>query len=172
MKLSIIVAMDNNRLIGRDNQLPWHLPADLAHFKKVTMGKPIIMGRKTFESIGKALPGRRNVVLTRQSDWQAPDCDVVHSLQEALELLSEEEEAMIIGGAILFQESLAQVSTLHLTFIDGEFEGDTYFPDWSDENWQIASQQNRSADDKNPYAMRFVELVRSPGSTIASANQF
>ena len=160
MQLSIIVAMDQHRLIGRDNQLPWHLPADLAHFKKITLGKPIVMGRKTFESMGRALPGRRNVVLTRQTQWQATNCEVVHSLAQVMTLLKDESEAMIIGGADLFAEALPHVSHLYITWIDAVYEGDTYFPMWKQDEWKQVSEHIRLADEKNEQDMCFVELIR------------
>ena len=116
--LSIIAAMDKNRLIGDNNSLPWHLPADLAFFKRTTLGKPILMGRKTYESIGKPLPGRRNIIISREPAYHAPGCDTVNSIQAALKLVEDEPEAMLIGGASLYQQTLELAETLYITEID------------------------------------------------------
>ena len=158
--LSLVCAMDNKRLIGRDNQLPWHLPADLAIFKKTTLGKPIVMGRKTFESIGKPLPGRRNIVITMNRRWQAPGCDVVYSLEEAIELSSDSEEIMLIGGATLFEQSIERADKLYLTLIHAEFEGDTWFPAFEQSDWQVASEVFFEADHENPHSFTFMEFIR------------
>lgn len=157
--ISLVVAMSKNRVIGKDQQMPWHLPADLAHFKKVTMGHPIIMGRKTFESIGRPLPGRRNVVITRQS-IEIPGCEVAHSLEAAIDLVSGEEQVMIIGGGNIFQQAMPLAQKLYLTFIDLDVEGDTFFPAWDDQEWTVISEESHTADAKNPYDYRFVELER------------
>lgn len=126
--ISLIVAHDKNHVIGLNNEMPWHLPGDLAYFKRVTMGKPIIMGRNTFESIGRVLPGRRNIVITRNERYEAVGADVVHSLEEALALVKDQPEIMIIGGQQIFTEALPLAERLYITKIDHEFEGDTYFP--------------------------------------------
>lgn len=126
--ISLIVAHDNNRVIGYENAMPWHLPGDLQYFKEQTMGKPMIMGRKTFESIGRPLPGRRNIVITRNRDYEAEGIEVVYSLDEALQLAQGAEEIMIIGGQQIFTESLPIADRLYITHIDHEFVGDTYFP--------------------------------------------
>lgn len=131
--ISLIVAHDKNHVIGLNNEMPWHLPGDLAYFKKVTMGKPIIMGRNTFESIGRPLPGRQNIVITRNKQYQAAGTDVVHSLEAALELVKDEPEIMVIGGQQIFTEALPLAERLYITKIDHEFEGDTYFPTY--EGW-------------------------------------
>lgn len=131
--ISLIVAHDKNHVIGLNNEMPWHLPGDLAYFKKVTMGKPIIMGRNTFESIGRPLPGRQNIVITRNKQYQAARTDVVHSLEAALELVKDEPEIMVIGGQQIFTEALPLAERLYITKIDHEFEGDTYFPTY--EGW-------------------------------------
>ncbi|MCB1827108.1 MAG: type 3 dihydrofolate reductase [Coxiellaceae bacterium] len=157
--ISLIVAMAKNRVIGKDQQMPWHLPADLAHFKKVTMNKPIIMGRKTFESIGRPLPGRRNIVITRQS-IEIPGCDVCHSLEEALEAVAGEDEAMIIGGGNLYRQALSMAKRLYLTFIDLEVDGDTTFPEWNPSEWKEVSKTVHQPDQKNLYSYQFVTLEK------------
>ncbi len=156
MKISIIVAYDENRLIGRNNELPWRLPADLKFFKSVTMGHPIIMGRKTFESIGRVLPGRTSVVVTRQPDYTAPGCIVVHSLEEALDKCKSEEEIFIIGGAELFQYALPLATDLYITRIQHNFEGDTWFPEINNEQWIVTSEENFNPDEKNHWAYSFI----------------
>ena len=128
----MIAAMANNRVIGLDNKMPWHLPADLQHFKKVTTGKPVIMGRKTFESIGRPLPGRRNIIITRNSEYQAEGIETVTTPEAALELVVDVEEVMIIGGGNIYQQFLERTERLYLTFIDLDVEGDTQFPDYQE----------------------------------------
>lgn len=160
MKISLIAAMDKNRVIGKAGQLIWHLPADLRFFKTKTIGKPVIMGRKTFESIGRALPERKNIIITRQTNFNPSDCEVVHSLQEALDNASDAEEVMIIGGAEIFNQSLEFADQMFLTLIDHEFEGDSYFPEWDEEEWKVVTEEFHPADDKNLYDFRLVYLVR------------
>lgn len=137
--ISLIVAHDKNRVIGYENTMPWHLPGDLKYFKETTMAKPMIMGRKTFESIGRPLPGRRNIVITRNKDYQHEGIEVVSSLEEALKLADEAEEIMIIGGEQIFKLALPIADRLYVTLIDHEFQGDTYFPAYGDE-WTIVSE--------------------------------
>ncbi|NOU51506.1 type 3 dihydrofolate reductase [Pseudoalteromonas sp. JBTF-M23] len=159
MIISMIAAMAHNRVIGQDNQMPWHLPADLQHFKRVTMKKPVVMGRKTFESIGRPLPGRRNIVITRNDTYQAQGIEVVNSPEAALALLSDVEEIMIIGGGHVYEQFLPMCERLYLTFIDLDVEGDTCFPDYTKvANWQVLEEQNCSADEKNLYNYKFVTL--------------
>ena len=160
MIISLIAAISQNLVIGRDNQLPWHLPADLKHFKSITWGKPIIMGRKTFESIGKALPGRENIVVTRQKDYQAEGCTIRHSLEEAISQ-SNAEEVMIIGGNQLFEQAMPLAHRLYLTVIHEDFEGDCFFPPWHQENWKVVSETSHEPDEKNAYHYAFLELQRS-----------
>ncbi len=158
--LSLIAAMDENRLIGNDNQLPWHLPADLAFFKRSTLGKPIVMGRKTFESIGKALPGRRNIIITRDSSYRADDCDVVNGIDAALSCCAGEEEVMLIGGASLYQQTIGRATQMYITRIHHCFAGDTWFPEFDYNDWKVESQEDFQADLKNPFAYSFVKFVR------------
>lgn len=163
MLLSLVAAMDRDRLIGRGGGLPWHLPADLAHFKRVTMGKPVIMGRHTYESIGRPLPGRRNIVVTRRADYAAEGCTVVTRLLAALDAAGDAPEAMIIGGASLYAEVLPLAGRMYLSLIDATFEGDTWFPVYDPSEWEEVASEQRVPDEKNPYAMRFVTLDRRTG---------
>ena len=162
MRLSIVVAMDDNRLIGNNNQLPWHLPADLAYFKKLTTGKSLLMGRKTYDSIGKPLPNRRNIVITRNSKISISGCEVVSSVEKALILTKDEDEVMVIGGASLCEQLLPQVNRLYITKIDGEFEGDIYFPQYDDLNWRQVSCESHPKDIANAYSHHFIVLDRVP----------
>ena len=160
MRIAIIVAMAQNRVIGRDNQLPWHLPADLRHFKANTMGKPIIMGRKTWESIGRPLPGRSNIVVTRDRDYTADGCVVVHSLDEALAAATGHDEVMVIGGAEFYRQVLPEATTLYLTQIHDAIQGDAFFPELDMEQWQEVERQDFEPDEKNPHAYSFIRLER------------
>jgi dihydrofolate reductase len=159
MTLSLIVAMDEDRVIGHEGGMPWHLPADLKHFKRTTLGKPVIMGRRTYESIGRPLPDRRNIVLSR-GGFEAEGVETAGSLDEALELTKNEEEVMIIGGAGIFEQALPKADRIHLTRIHGHFEGDTRFPPFNHDNWDVIAVEDREADDKNPWPMTFIELHR------------
>ncbi|MCC2605121.1 type 3 dihydrofolate reductase [Planctobacterium marinum] len=160
MKISMIAAMAHNRVIGADNQMPWHLPADLKHFKAVTLGKPVIMGRKTFESIGRPLPGRLNIVISR-SGFAAEGVTVVSTPQLALEAADAAEEVMIIGGGVIYDLFLEQADCLYLTFIDLDVAGDTQFPDYQQvATWCEVEKQSHSPDNKNPYNYQFVTLQR------------
>lgn len=160
MSLSIIVAIDENYGIGKDNQLPWYLPADLKYFKAVTTGHTIIMGRKTYESMGKALPNRRNIVISRQKDLHLSDAELVHSLEEAIALCSPEEEAFIIGGAEIFKQALSLISSMYITRIKHQFDADTYLKgiDWND--WKEVSREDREADEKNAYTYSFLKYQK------------
>ena len=160
MIISLIAAMSKNRVIGKDNQLPWHLPADLKYFKQMTIGKPIVMGRKTFVSVGNPLPGRRNIVLTRQQHLTFDGCEVFGDMDEALEAIKDEPEVMIVGGAEIFKQALPGASRIYLTIIDNEFDGDTYFPEWNESEWQETASEAHKSDEKNPYEYRFVVFER------------
>lgn len=160
MTLSLIVAMDNNGVIGRDGGLPWHLPADLGYFRDITMGKPIIMGRKTYESIGRPLPGRRNIVVTRNADYKVPGCEVVNSIAAAEALASAAEEVMMIGGATLYVDTLPIADRLYITEVDAEVEGDARFPAIDHEEWQEISRSAFSANEKNNFDYSFVVYDR------------
>nr|WP_282447187.1 type 3 dihydrofolate reductase [Pseudoalteromonas sp. 2CM32C] len=157
----MIAAMANNRVIGLDNKMPWHLPADLQHFKAVTTGKPVIMGRKTFESIGRPLPGRRNIIITRNTDYKAEGIETATSPEAALRLVFGVEEVMIIGGGNVYQQFLTQAERLYLTFIDLDVEGDTQFPDYQAiANWEVKEEQVKQPDEKNKHSYKFVTLYK------------
>ena len=158
--LSLIAAMGTNRAIGLNNQMPWHMPADLKHFKEVTLNKAIVMGRKTYESIGRPLPGRRNIILSQQTNLIIPNCEVFHSINEVIDTLKDQTEIMVIGGATIYQQSLALAQRLYLTFIQHEFEADAYFPEWDAHEWRELSRTDHPADANNPYAYSFVSLER------------
>lgn len=164
MKISLVVAMDENRLIGARNRLPWRLPADLRHFKRVTMGHPIVMGRRTWESIGRALPGRTNIVMTRRSDYHAEGAVVVDSLDAAKAAAGECDELMIIGGARLYEQVLPEADRIYLTEIHAAFEGDTYFPELPHDEWACVSRRDCDGDDRNPFDYSFLVLERIPGA--------
>ena len=146
--VSLIAAMSTNRVIGRDNGMPWHLPEDLKYFKRVTSGKPVIMGRKTFESIGKPLPGRPNLVITRDRDWHAEGVTVFHSLEAALAAARELEpdEIIIGGGAEVYKLALPYTDKMYLTYIHKTIEGDTFFPDFDEADWQETAREDRVSD--------------------------
>lgn len=158
--LSLVCAMDKNRLIGNNNELPWHLPADLALFKQTTLGKPIIMGRKTFDSIGKALPGRQNIVITSNQSWDADGCDIANSIDQAIDLAGDCVEVMLIGGASLYQQTIQQAANLYLTLIEGEFSGDTWFPEIDKKLWKVETEVFFEADHKNEYSFSFIKFIR------------
>lgn len=149
MKVSLIVAMAENRVIGRDNDLPWRIPADLKYFKAQTMGKPIIMGRKTFDSIGKPLPGRTNIVITRNPDWQADGVTVVASPDKAIDAAKAEnpDEAMIIGGANIYQQMLDLADRLYITEVHKAIDGDSFFPDLDPKAWRDVSRSDVAQTD-------------------------
>lgn len=158
--ISIIAAMDRNRLIGCDNRLPWRLPADLRHFQSVTMGKPIVMGRKTWESLVTPLPGRTNIVITRDRNYIAPNGVIVHSPEEALSTAGEVAEVMIIGGANLYEQMLPRADRLYLTQVESFFAGDAWFPELNPDDWLRESIEPHKPDEKNPYAYCFETLKR------------
>ena len=158
--ISIIVAIGNNLVVGKDNKLPWNLPADLAHFKRETLGKPVIMGQRTFESIGKPLPGRTNVILTLDKTFCFPGCIVANSIDEALDKLKDFEEVMIIGGVSIYKQFLPLADRMYLTLIKGDFDGDAFFPefDWAD--WEEKERIDNVPDKDNPYPYSFLILQR------------
>lgn len=158
--VTLVVAASENGVIGNRNQLPWRLPADLKHFKSVTMGKPMLMGRKTFESIGKALPGRRSLVLTRDPDFRADGAERVGSVEEALERVRGEAELAVIGGAEVFRMSLPLARRMHFTRVHASLAGDTRFPSFDWNEWHCVERTTHPADEKNAYAMTFFLLER------------
>lgn len=161
MLISLIVAMDRNRVIGLEGGIPWHLSADLREFKKVTMGKPVIMGRKTYESIGKPLSGRKNIVLTSNRSYQAPGCKIVHSFKQALEIVEGTEEVMVIGGSTVYKSFLPLAGRIYLTLIDADFDGDVYFPELDMEDWNEVSRRTFLDDGARPFNYHFILLERS-----------
>lgn len=159
--IALIAAMANNRVIGSDNRLPWKLPADLRYFKTVTTGKPVIMGRRTWESIGRALPHRTNIVVTRDPTFLAEGCLVVHSVGEALHAASGSEEIMVIGGASLYEQLLPCAQRLYLTLVDAEVSGDALFPKVDATQWQEVARDDHVPDAKNEYPYSFVVYERA-----------
>lgn len=155
--ISFIFAMDRNRLIGKDNDLPWHIPNDFKFFKDMTIGKTIIMGRKTFESFGKPLPDREHIVITSNKNYDRKGCTVIHSIDEILEMEKNqpEKEWFVIGGTVLFDGMLPYADRMYLTYIDYEFEGDTYFPEFDENEWKMVAETKGERNEKNPYDYYF-----------------
>lgn len=166
MKVSMIVAVAENGVIGNNNQLPWYLPEDLKYFKRVTMGKPIVMGRKTFESIGKPLPGRTNIIVTRNKNYSAEGIKVVTSIKEAIALANDiavldgANELMVIGGAQLYADILDEVDRLYFTEVHAEVEGDAFFPNLDQSKWEEVAREKYLAEGPNSYDYSFVVLDR------------
>jgi len=160
MIISFIAAMDKNRVIGKDNSLPWNMPADMKHFKDLTLGKPIVMGRKTYETIGKPLPNRKNIIITRDQDYKAEGCIVAHSIEESLQSAENAEEVMVIGGANIYKQFLPRTDKIYLTIIEHDFEGDTYFPEYNEDEWKEVEREEHKADEENEYDYVFITLER------------
>jgi dihydrofolate reductase len=165
MKVAFVVAVARNNVIGIDNKLPWHLPEDLKYFKRVTMGKPMIMGRATYDSIGKPLPGRPNIIITRNKDYKPAGVTVVHSLEESLVVAQKllppgQDEVTIIGGEQIFALAFPRADRLYLTEVDAEPKGDTFFPVFNRNEWREVSRETHEPCDKNPYRYSFVVLER------------
>ncbi|RZK50264.1 MAG: dihydrofolate reductase [Pedobacter sp.] len=158
--ISLVVAIAENYAIGKNNQLLWHLPADLKHFKTITSGHSIIMGRKTFESIGKPLPNRRNIIISRQTNLEIPGIELVNSLSQALQLTESEHEIFIIGGAMIYEEALPYAQKIYLTRVKASFEADAFFPKLPPEEWDVIDSEYFNADDKNPFGYSIETLVR------------
>ncbi len=160
-KIALIAAMTDDRVIGIENRLPWKLPADMKWFRRHTLGKPIVMGRKTFESFGgKPLPERLNIVITRDRDYRAEGAVVVHDIDAALDAAGDAEEVMIIGGASFYEQMLPWADRLYLTFVHADVEGDAWFPEFDRSQWREVYREDHEADEKNPYAYSFVILER------------
>ncbi len=158
----MIVAVAKDNVIGADNDIPWYCPADLQHFKRTTMGAPVVMGRKTYESLKiQPLPGRRNIIISRNSDYQAAGCDIFSSIEAAMEQLAAVDKVFIIGGAELYKQMLPKAQELYVTQVDVAVTGDRYFPEISAQEWQLQSESDFDADEKNPHAMRFQYYQRS-----------
>lgn len=157
--IALVVAMAENNVIGKENKLIWHLPADLKFFKNLTTGHPIIMGRKTYESIGKPLPNRTNIIITRQPDFKAESCLVAHSLSEALMMAQQlDSDIFVIGGAEIYNQAMFLADTIYLTEVHHKFEGDTFFPEIDPLLWVETAREEHQADEKNPYDYAFVTL--------------
>lgn len=171
MQISIIVAIAENNAIGKNNDLLWHLPKDLKRFKKLTSGHSILMGRKTFESIGKPLPNRHSVVITTNKEYKPEGVTVVHSMQEALETVKHEQEVFIIGGGKIYQTALPLANRLYLTIVHHSFEADTFFPQIEMTNWDITQKEDVPKDEKNQYASTFLQLERKQKSMDTSQIQ-
>ncbi|HAJ99169.1 MAG TPA: dihydrofolate reductase [Bacteroidales bacterium] len=162
MKLALIAAVANNHVIGADNKLLWHLPADLKHFKELTMGHCIIMGRKTFESIGRPLTGRRNIVVTRNADYSIEGCETSDSLQAAFALVGKSSCAFVIGGSEIYEQTINHPFTrvLHITRVYASFEGDAFFPPVDPKIWRLIGREDQKPDEKNPYTYSFFTFKR------------
>lgn len=158
MKISLIVAMASNRVIGRDGQMPWHLSADLQRFKQITLGSPILMGRKTYEAIGRPLPGRQNLIISRNAEYKVPGCQVFDDIQTALQAVANADELFVIGGATLYEALLPYADYLYLTVIDKTFEGDTFFPYIDDSTWHEISREEVNNDPSVDFSYRFLTL--------------
>lgn len=159
-RLSAVVAASDNEVIGRDSGLPWHLPADLQHFKRLTLGKPMLMGRKTYESIGRPLPGRRNLVLTHSRDFAPPGVEIFRSLEQALDAVADQPELMIIGGAAVFELTLPATGRIYLTRVHAMVAGDVLLPPLDPAQWRETQREERAADAANPIALSFITLDR------------
>lgn len=160
--LSIVVAKAKNNIIGKDNKLVWHLPADLKHFKELTTGHKIIMGRKTFESLGRVLPNRKHIIFSQNPDFKVKDenVEVVHSLLQIQELIEGEEEAFVIGGAMIYNFLMPYVKKMYVTQIDQEFDGDAFFPVISENTWKEISKEKGIKDEENNYDYEFITYER------------
>ena len=160
MKISIVVAIAANNAIGKDNQLLWRLPNDLKHFKQITSGHTIIMGRKTYDSVGKPLPNRRNVVITRQN-INIEGCEVVNSLDAALALCADEPEVFIVGGAEIYKQAMQATDRIYLTIVHQDFDGDTYFAEIKADEWKESEREDYQPDEKHQFAYSFITLERA-----------
>jgi len=163
MIISLIAAMGKNRTIGKNGKLPWNMPSDLKYFRDKTKGKTVVMGRKTYDSIGRPMPDRTNIIITRDQDYKTEGCIVVHSVEEAIkeaEKINANQELMIIGGSQIYKEFLSKANRIYLTIIEGEFEGDTFFPEYDVTQWKEVSYEEHERDAENPYNYRFVVLER------------
>ena len=162
VRVSLIAAMAENRVIGVNNTLPWRLPADLRHFRRVTTGHHVIMGRRNYESIGKPLPDRTNIVVTRNPSYRAPGCLVKHSIEDALAAAQNDPEVFVIGGAEIYRQALDRADRLYLTLVHAQIEGDTYFPPVDEKQWQEISRERHEPDEMNPHACTFLVYDRKP----------
>ncbi|PJJ79602.1 dihydrofolate reductase [Mucilaginibacter auburnensis] len=159
MTITIVVAIAQNHAIGKDNKLLWHLPNDLKHFKNITTGGTVIMGRKTYDSVGKPLPNRRNIIITRQK-INIEGCEVVNSLDEAVDLCKTEQEVFIVGGAEIYKMAMPVTDRIYLTIVHHDFDADTYFPEIEGNNWTETEREDHQSDEKHKYAYSFITLER------------
>ena len=159
-EIVLIAALAKNRVIGIDNKLPWRLPDDLQHFKQLTLGHSIVMGRKTWESLPGVLPDRRHIVITRDSNYPSANAEIVHSIEEAISLVPEQEPVFIVGGANLYQQLLDRADRMELTLVDAEPQGDAFFPQWDTQQWQEGSREHHEADGRHQFAFDFVTFKR------------
>lgn len=155
MKVALVAAMSPNRVIGRDGAVPWHLPDDLAHFKRLTMGHPVIMGRRTYESLGAPLPGRPTIVLTRRAEWSADGVRTARSLAEALDLAGDAETVFIAGGQKVYEEALPRADRIELTLVHADVQGDTFFPELDESQWRLVGETHHPPDERHEHAMTF-----------------
>jgi len=160
-EIVLIAALAKNRVIGIDNKLPWRLPDDLQHFKKLTLGHSIIMGRKTWESLPGVLPDRRHIVITRDKHYTSENAEIVHSIDEAISLVPEQQPVFVVGGANLYQQLMHNAERMELTLVDAEPEGDAFFPEWDKQQWQEVSREHHAADERHRFAFDFIRLQRS-----------
>ncbi len=160
MNLTIIAAMAKGRVIGKDNDLIWHLPDDLKHFKNLTKGHHVIMGRKTYESMGKPLPGRTNIVITRQKDFKADGCILVNNIEEGIQKAEGDSQPFIIGGGEIYKQALKYAQTMELTEVNGEFDGDTFFPTFDEKQWKEVSRTHHPVDEKHKYSFDFIQYSK------------
>lgn len=160
MRIAFVVAMARNGVIGRDNAMPWRLPDEMAHFRRVTMGKPVVMGRRTWESLRKPLAGRANIVVTHQPGYVAEGAMVVHSLEDAWRAAGDAQEVCVIGGSALYAETLAIADVMYLTEVEADVEGDTLFPPFDRSEWEETEVARHAADERHPYPFRILELRR------------
>ena len=165
MMISMVVAMAENRAIGKGNKLLWHLPDDFKHFKTLTMGKPVLMGRKTYESIGNPLPGRKNIVVTRDNGFSVGGVTVVNSIDAALAAVEEDDEVMVIGGASFYQQMLPLTKNIYLTFVHQAFEADVFFPELNLDEWQAVEKREHAADENHQYSFSFINYERTSRSS-------
>ena len=165
--LSLVVAAGERNEIGKAGKMPWHLPADLRHFKALTLGKPVIMGRRTFEAIGKPLPLRRNIVVTRDSQYRATGCEAAHSFTEALVLAAGAPEIMVIGGGEIYREALPRAQRIYFTRVHAHFEADTFFPPLDPAEWRETAREDHAADEHNRFAYSFLTLERRLPANLA-----
>jgi len=159
-KLSIIAAMDKNRVLGLKNDIPWHIPHDLKRFKKITSGHTVIMGRKTFESLPGPLPKRRNVIITSRKDYTAPGIEVVKSIEDSIRTADKNQENFVVGGANIYEQFLPFADKLYMTHIDAEFEGDTYFPEIDYSKWKLVEEEHHVTDDEKKIPFSYKTYVR------------